>query len=77
MSYLIDFKWFESWKMYVKQEYGHQLNTTNKKPITFKTKKMLKNSGGMNGSQKVADTLNLRELKFDDGKSKKPRSSAE
>jgi hypothetical protein len=60
VSYLIDFKWFEAWKIYVKQEYGYSLTTTNKKPITFKTKKTFKSIGGAHGGKKIADTLTLR-----------------
>lgn len=68
VSYVIDFKWFETWKLYVKQEYGYVLSSVNKKPVTFKTKKLMKTATNINGQKKVADPLTLRELKFEENK---------
>lgn len=65
MSYLINYKWFETWKIYVKQEYGVSLSNNNKKPTTFKTKKMFNSFSTNKKKKKVANALTLRELKID------------
>ena len=47
----------------MKQEYGITLNNNNKKPATFKTKKMF-SSFGKPKKAKVANAMTLRELKI-------------
>jgi hypothetical protein len=67
VGYVINYKWFESWKLYVKEEYGVTISINNNNPITMRTRKTMKNILFSSHKQvnRVADQLNLRELKID------------
>ena len=67
VSYVISYKWFESWKIYVQEEYGITINAAVAKVPTlksFKTKKTTK-LGGEKTNKKIANINNLRELKIE------------
>ena len=68
ISYLISYKWFESWKIYVLEAYGKTLNLNLAKNPTMKnikTKKTFKSCKDIGTSKKkIAKTHHLRELKL-------------